>query len=224
MSSSTLGLSSSVLTYLREFGVREDIDQKTLREATATHPDSVDMAVMQISPEQGQFMVLLAELMGATRYLEVGVFTGYSALTMAKAMGAGGQIVALDISEKFTAIALEHWAKAGVAEQIDLRLAPAADSLQAMIAAGENDTFDIAFIDADKGNYQTYFEYALELVKPGGLIGIDNVLWSGSVADPMDMRPDTEAIRAVNTALAQDERVTVSMVPIGDGLALARKR
>lgn len=224
MSSSTLGLSDTVLTYLRDVGLREDADQQALREATASHPDSSDMAMMQISPEQGQFMTLLAELTGAKRYLEVGVFTGYSALTMAKAMGPNGRVVALDVSEKFTAIAQEHWAKAGIADRIDLRLAPAVDSLQAMIDAGEHNTFDIAFIDADKGNYQAYYEHALELIKPGGLIGIDNVLWSGSVADPMDMRPDTEAIRTLNAALAEDERVTVSMVPIGDGLTLARKR
>lgn len=224
MSSSTLGLSKSVLTYLHEVGMREDADQKALREATLSHPDSSDMAMMQISPEQGQFMALLAEMLGAKRYLEVGVFTGYSALTMAKAMGPDGRVVALDVSETFTAIAREHWAKAGIADQIDLRLAPAADSLQAMIDAGEQNTFDFAFIDADKGNYQTYYEATLELVRPGGLVGIDNVLWSGSVADATDMRPDTEAIRALNAALATDDRVTISMVPIGDGLTLARKR
>lgn len=224
MSSSTLGLSNSVLAYLRDVGIREDADQKALREATVSHPDSSKMAMMQISPEQGQFMALLAEILGAKRYLEVGVFTGYSALTMAKAMGPDGRVVALDVSETFTAIAREHWAKAGVADQIDLRLAPAADSLQAVIEAGEQNTFDFAFIDADKGNYKTYYEAALELIRPGGLVGIDNVLWSGSVADPMDMRADTEAIRALNASLATDERVTVSMIPIGDGLTLARKR
>lgn len=224
MSSSTLGLSESVLAYLRDVGVRETPNQIALREATSSHPDSSEMAMMQISPEQGQFMTLLAELVGAKRYLEVGVFTGYSTLTMAQAMGTDGRVVALDVSETFTSIAVEHWAKAGVADQIDLRLALATDSLQAMIDAGEQNTFDFAFIDADKGNYQTYYESALELVRPGGVISIDNVLWGGSVADPMDMRPDTETIRAVNAALSDDERVTVSMVPIGDGLTLARKR
>lgn len=224
MSSSSLGLSKSVLTYLRDVGVRETPDQAALREATSSHPDSGEMAMMQISPEQGQFMTLLAEILGARRYLEIGVFTGYSALTMAVAMGPDGRVVALDVSEVFTAIARDHWNMAGVAGQIDLRLAPAAESLNAMIDAGEQNTFDFAFIDADKGNYQIYYEAALELVRPGGVIGIDNVLWSGSVADPMDMRPDTEAIRSVNTTLSQDERVTVSMVPIGDGLTLARKR
>ena len=224
MSSSSMGLSESVLKYLRTVGMREDADQLALREATATHPDSSKMAMMQISPEQGQFMTLLVELMGAKRYLEIGVFTGYSALTVAKGMGPDGRVVALDVSETFTAIAREHWQQAGVAGQIDLRLAPALESLQALRDAGEQNSFDFAFIDADKGNYLNDFEAALDLVRPGGVIGIDNVLWSGSVADPMDMRPDTEAIRAVNAALASDERVTVSMVPIGDGLTLARKR
>ena len=224
MSSSSMGLSESVLKYLRTVGMREDADQLALREATATHPDSSKMAMMQISPEQGQFMTLLVELMGAKRYLEIGVFTGYSALTVAKGMGPDGRVVALDVSETCPAIAREHWQQAGVAGRIDLRLAPALESLQALRDAGEQNSFDFAFMDADKGNYLNYFEAALDLVRPGGVIGIDNVLWSGSVADPMDMRPDTEAIRAVNAALASDERVTVSMVPIGDGLTLARKR
>ncbi|MDE0800608.1 MAG: class I SAM-dependent methyltransferase [Rhodospirillaceae bacterium] len=224
MSSSSIGLNESVLKYLRTVGMREDLDQLALREATTSHPDSTKVAMMQISPEQGQFMTLLAELVGAKRYLEIGVFTGYSALTIAKAMGPGGRIVALDVSEEFTAIAEEHWQKAGVAEQIDLRLAPALDSLKGMLDSGEQNSFDLAFIDADKGNYLAYYEAALELIRPGGIIGIDNVLWGGSVADPMDLRADTEAIRAVNEFVSVDKRVTVSMIPIGDGLTLARKR
>jgi predicted O-methyltransferase YrrM len=224
MSSSSMGLNESVLKYLRTVGMREDLDQLALREATTSHPDSTKVAMMQISPEQGQFMTLLAELVGAKRYLEIGVFTGYSALTIAKAMGPGGRIVALDVSEEFTAIAEDHWQKAGVAEQIDLRLAPALDSLKGMLDSGEQNSFDLAFIDADKGNYLAYYEVALELIRPGGIIGIDNVLWGGSVADPMDLRADTEAIRAVNEFVSVDKRVTVSMIPIGDGLTLARKR
>ncbi|MEQ8736659.1 MAG: class I SAM-dependent methyltransferase [Rhodospirillaceae bacterium] len=224
MSSSSMGLSDSVLAYLRTVGLREDADQIALRDATAKHPDSSKMAMMQISPEQGQFMTLLVELLGVKKYLEIGVFTGYSAMTVAKAMGPEGRVVALDVSETFTAIAREHWTQAGVTNQIDLRLAPALESLEALRRAGEQNSFDLAFIDADKENYLAYYEAALDLVRPGGVIGIDNVLWSGSVADPMDHRPDTEAIRAVNAALAQDERVTISMVPIGDGLTLARKR
>lgn len=224
MSSSSMGLSDSVLAYLRTFGLREDADQIALRDATAQHPDSSKMAMMQISPEQGQFMTLLVELLGAKKYLEIGVFTGYSAMTVAKAMGPDGRVVALDVSETFTAIAQKHWAQAGVAGQIDLRLAPALESLENMRSAGGQNSFDLAFIDADKGNYLAYYEAALDLVRPGGVIGVDNVLWSGSVANPMDHRPDTEAIRAINIALAEDERVTISMVPIGDGLTLARKR
>lgn len=224
MSSSSIGLSDSVLAYLRNVGLREDDDQIALREATVKHPDSSKMSMMQISPEQGQFMALLVELIGARRYLEIGVFTGYSAMTVAKAMGPEGRVVALDISEEFTAIAQDHWQQAGLANQIDLRLAPALESLETMLKSGEQNSFDLAFIDADKGNYLAYYEAALDLIRPGGLIGIDNVLWSGSVANPMDHRPDTEAIRAVNEAVSQDERVTLSMVPIGDGLTLARKR
>ena len=220
MSSSSMGLSDAVLSYLRRVGMREHEDLRALREATASLP----MAMMQISPEQGQFMALLIEMLGAKRCLEVGVFTGYSAMTVAKAMGPEGRVVALDVSEEFTAIARQHWQRAGVADQIDLRLAPAVDSLDAMLDAGEQNSFDFAFIDADKRNYQNYFDAALDLVRPGGIIAIDNVLWSGSVADSEDERPDTVAIRALNAALSKNERVTVSMVPIGDGLTLARKR
>ena len=224
MSSSSMGLSDAVLAYLRRVGMREDDDQRALREATASDPASSNVARMQISPEQGQFMTLLIELLGAKKCLEVGVFTGYSAMAVAKAMGPEGKVVALDVSEKFTAIAREHWEKAGVADQIDLRLAPAVDSLDAMLKAGEQNTYNFAFIDADKENYQNYFEATLELVKTGGIIAIDNVLWGGSVADEIDQRDDTVAIRSLNEALSKDDRVTVSMVPIGDGLTLARKR
>ncbi len=224
MSASSMGLSDAVLAYLRRVGMREDDDQRALREATLSDPASSNVARMQISPEQGQFMTLLIEMLGAKRCLEVGVFTGYSAMTVAKAMGPEGRVVALDVSEKFTSIARKHWQKAGVAEQFDLRLAPAVDSLNAMIKAGEQNTFDFAFIDADKENYLNYYEAALELVRPGGVIAIDNVLWGGSVADETDQSDNTVAIRSLNDALSKDERVTVSMVPIGDGLTLARKR
>jgi predicted O-methyltransferase YrrM len=220
MSTSSMGLSDTVLAYLRAVGVREDEHQQALRDVTASMP----MSMMQISPEQGQFMTLLIEVIGAKRCLEVGVFTGYSAMTVAKAMGPDGRVVALDVSEEYTAVAREYWAKAGVADQIDLRLAPATETLAAMLNGGEHSTFDFAFIDADKKNYETYYEAALELVRPGGVIGIDNVLWGGSVADPTDLREDTVAIKALNEKLKTDERVTISMVPIGDGLTLARKR
>jgi len=220
MSRETLGLGETLVSYLREFGMREDADLRALRTDTASHP----RAQMQISPEQGQFMILLLELIGARKSFEVGTFTGYSAMCAAKAMGRDGHVVALDISEEFTSIARRHWATAGVAACIDLRLAPAADSLKAMIAAGESGSYDFAFIDADKTGYDTYYESALELVRTGGLIAIDNVLWSGSVADPADTSADTEALRALNKKIVADQRVSMCLVPIGDGLTLARKR
>ncbi|MFL2771564.1 MAG: class I SAM-dependent methyltransferase [Rhodospirillaceae bacterium] len=220
MSTSSIGLNESVGDYVQKFGVREDRDQKLLREVTASHPYSR----MQISPEQGQFMALLIEILDAKRCLEVGVFTGYSAMTVAKAMGPAGKVIALDISEDFTAIAREHWRSAGIEAQIDLRLGPAIDTLEEMLEAGEQNTFDFAFIDADKGNYLAYYEAALQLIRPGGIIGIDNVLWDGSVADPSNIEADTESIRSLNEKLATDQCVTVSMIPIGDGLTLARKR
>lgn len=220
MSRETIGLSQDLMAYLHTVGMREDDDLRRLREETAAHP----MARMQISAEQGQFMTLLMELIGARKTFEVGTFTGYSAMCVAKAMGPQGRVVALDIDEEYTAVARRHWAKAGVADRIDLRLAPAAASLAAMVSAGENGTYDFAFIDADKTGYDTYYEYALKLLRGGGLIAIDNVLWSGHVIDPADTTADTKALRILNQKIRQDERVTVSMVPIGDGLTLARKR
>ena len=220
MSRSTLTMSDDLLAYIRNVGLREDADLRRLREETAAHP----RAQMQISPEQGQFMALLVELIGARKIVEVGTFTGYSAMWMSKAMGENGRIVCLDVSEEFTSIAKKHWAQAGISDRIDLRLAPAADSMRAMIAAGESGQYDFAFIDADKTGYDTYYESALTLLRPGGLIGIDNVLWSGAVADPSDQSADTKALRALNEKICKDARVTVSLVPIGDGLTLARKR
>ena len=220
MSRETLGLSEGLSTYMHKVGMREDESLRLLREETAAHP----MARMQISPEQGQFMALLMELIGARRTFEVGTFTGYSAMCVARAMGPTGRVVALDVSEEFTAIARRHWAKAGIADRIDLRLAPAADSLQAMVAAGESGTYDFAFIDADKTGYDTYYEYALKLLRVGGLIAVDNVLWSGRVIDPTDTSADTTALRALNEKIVADQRVTMTLLPIGDGLTLARKR
>jgi len=220
MSRATLGLAPDILAYIHKVGMREDADLRALREETANHP----MSRMQISAEQGQFLILLMELIGARKTFEVGTFTGYSAMCVAKAMGAKGRVVALDVSEEYTAVARRHWAKAGVSDRIDLRLAPASDSLAAMIAAGESGTYDFAFIDADKTGYDAYYEYALKLLRPNGIIAIDNVLWSGRVIDPADTTADTAALRVINEKIATDERVTVSMVPIGDGLTLARKR
>jgi len=219
MSRESINLAGPLQAYVRRFGMREDADLAALREETANHPS----AGMQIAPEQGQLMALLVRLLGARKTLEVGVFTGYSAMVVAKAMGPKGKVVALDISEEFTAIARRHWAKAAIADRIDLRIRPATDSLKGLVTAGEGNTFDFAFIDADKANYDTYYEYALKLVRQGGLIAIDNVLWQGNVADSTDQSVETVAIRAVNQKIHDDSRVETSMVPIGDGLTLALK-
>ena len=179
---------------------------------------------MQIAPEQGQFMALLVELIGARRIIEVGTFTGYSALCMAEAMPVDGTLICCDVSDEWTGIARGFWREAGVEERIDLRLAPALQTLDTLLAQGKVGQFDLAFIDADKGNYAHYFERCLTLLRPGGLILIDNTLWDGRVADPEDKEEDTRAIRAFNDQLLEDRRVTISLVPIGDGLTLARKR
>jgi predicted O-methyltransferase YrrM len=217
MSRDTIALSEALVAYVRRVGTREDADLAALREETANHPH----AVMQISPEQGQLMAMLVRLLRAQKTLEVGVFTGYSAMVVAKAMGPHGKLVALDISEEFTSIARRHWAKAGLTNRIELRLQAAAESLKDLVATGNSDTFDFAFIDADKRNYDTYYEYALKLVRRGGLIAVDNTLWDGKVIDPTDKTVDTVAIRALNEKIHGDERVDATLVPIGDGLTLA---
>jgi caffeoyl-CoA O-methyltransferase len=179
---------------------------------------------MQIAPEQGQLMAFLVTLTGARRALEVGVFTGYSSLAVALAMPPEGRLVACDVSESWTAVARRYWEEAGVAEKISLRLGPATDTLEALLKDGQAGSFDFAFIDADKENYGRYYDLALELVRPGGLIAIDNVLWGGAVADPAEQDADTQAIRALNARLHHDARIDLTMLPIGDGLTLARKR
>jgi caffeoyl-CoA O-methyltransferase len=219
MSNRTLTMTDPLYDYMLGASLREHPLLARLREETARHP----RAGMQISPEQGQFMALLVRLMGARKTLEVGVFTGYSSLAVALALPTDGRVVALDVSEEFTAIARRYWQEAGVADRIELQLAPALESLDALIDQGEAGSFDFAFIDADKGNYQGYYERALELLRPGGLIAIDNVLWGGAVADPDDHDDSTEALRMLNARLHRDDRVQLSMVPIGDGLTLALK-
>lgn len=219
MSPRTLGLDEALHRYLLEVSVPEEPAARALREYTAALPE----AVMQISPEQGQFLRLLLRLMNAERALEVGTFTGYSALCLARGVGARGRVVCLDRSEEWTAAAREHWARAGVAERIELRLGDARESLDRLRAEGWAARFDFAFLDADKRNYAAYYERLLELVRPGGLIAVDNTLWSGRVADPAAQDPETAAIRAFNAALAADDRALVSLVPIGDGLTLARR-
>ena len=179
---------------------------------------------MQIGADQGQFMGLLVEIMGVRNALEVGTFTGYSALAVALALPDDGRLVACDVSEEWTAIARRYWEEAGVAHKIDLRLAPALETLEGLLAEACAGTFDFAFIDADKEGYDVYYERALELMRTGGLIALDNMLWEGKVVDPAVMDVDTQAIRAMNMKLAGDARVTLSLLPIGDGLTLARKR
>jgi caffeoyl-CoA O-methyltransferase len=220
LSSRTINIDDRLYDYLIAHSVRDLPVLAELRAETAKHPH----AGMQISPEQGQFMALLVELIGAKRTIEVGTFTGYSSLVVALALPAEGRVIACDVSEEFTAMARRYWAKAGVANKIDLRLAPANETLDKLLAAGEAGRFDFAFIDADKENYVGYYERCLKLVRAGGLIAVDNVLWGGEVANPAVDDKDTRAIRALNDQLKSDSRVSVSMVPIGDGLTLARKR
>jgi caffeoyl-CoA O-methyltransferase len=220
MSNRTIVLNDALYEYLLSVSLREPDVLCRLRQETEKMPQHN----MQISPEQGQFMALLVELTGARKCLEVGTFTGYSTLSLALALPEDGQIVACDISEEFTSRAKPYWQKAGMAGKIDLRLGPALETLDALIADGESGAFDFAFIDADKVNYQGYFQRALDLIRRGGLILVDNVLWSGAVVDPARDDEDTEAIRAFNQACADDPRISLSLVPIGDGLTLARKR
>jgi O-methyltransferase len=220
MTRRTSHLSEELYAYLLDISLRELPVMRRLREETA----SMEQANMQIGPEQGQFMALLIELIGARSVLEVGTFTGYSALAMAVALPENGALVACDVSEEWTAIGRRYWEEAGVAHKIELRLAPALETLDALLAEGRAGTFDFAFIDADKEGYDAYYERALELVRLGGLIALDNTLWEGKVADPAATDVDTEAIRAINAKLALDERVTLSLITVGDGLTLARKR
>jgi len=219
MSKQTLGLEQNLYDYLLSISLREPAILTQLRQETAQMPRSI----MQISPEQGQFMALLIKLIGAKKTLEIGVFTGYSSLVVALALPADGKIVACDVSEEFTSIARRYWQKAGVADKIDLHIAPALETLDKLLTAGEAGTFDFAFIDADKGNYENYYERCLELIRPGGLIAIDNVLWSGKVAETEIQDNQTNKIRALNRKLHQDSRITLSLVPIADGLTLAMK-
>jgi caffeoyl-CoA O-methyltransferase len=220
MSNTTFWLPNDLRDYLLAVSLRESPVLKRLREHTALDA----MSRMQIAPEQGQFMALLVQLMGARRVLEIGVYTGYSALCVAAALPEDGKLIACDVSEAWTSVARDYWQEAGVAGMIDLRLAPALGTLDELIQAGETGSFDFAFIDADKENYQGYYERILQLLRPGGLVAIDNTLWSGSVIDRSDREPDTLAIRAFNQAVHADSRVQISLVPIGDGLTLALKR
>ncbi len=220
MSTRTDHLPQLLYDYLADVSFRETSLQKELRVETSRLRE----ARMQISPEQGQFFQVLLPLINAKRTLEIGVFTGYSTLCTALALPPDGQVTACDLSEEWTAIARKYWRRAGVDHLIDLQLGPATQTLIRLIESGKAGAYDFAFIDADKERYVQYYEYCLQLVRPNGLIVIDNTLWSGKVADPNDQEPDTVAIRQFNHLLKDDERVDISLLPIGDGLTLARKR
>jgi predicted O-methyltransferase YrrM len=220
MSDTTLNLTPEVYNYLQHASLREPKVLQELR--LQTH--KMSMSQMQISPEQGQFMRLLIELLGAKKTLDIGVFTGYSALAVALSLPKDGKVIGCDINGEWTQLARKFWEAAGVSEKIDLRLAPAVETLQALLDDGQANTFDFAFIDADKMNYPIYYEKSLALVRQGGLVAIDNVLWSGDVANPNSTDNNTTVLRELNAKLLKDERVTLSMLPIGDGLTLALKR
>jgi predicted O-methyltransferase YrrM len=219
MSRRTLSLDDTLYRYLLEHSLREHAELAALREATSAHP----RAGMQIAPEQGQFMALLVKLIGARRTVEIGVFTGYSALAVALALPEDGRVLACDVSEEYTSIGRPYWQRAGVAHRIELVLAPALATLDARLAAGEAGAYDFAFIDADKVNYDGYFERCLRLVRPGGLIAVDNTLWSGRVAAAAT-DDDTAALQRFNRKLHGDGRIDLALLPLGDGLTLARRR
>jgi predicted O-methyltransferase YrrM len=215
-----LQVTDEIHRYLVEHSVREPDVLARLRAATASLPQ----AQMQIGPEQGQLMALLARLVGAKRCIEIGVFTGYSSLAVALALPEDGRILACDVSEEWTAIARRFWREAGVEHKIELKLQPAVRTLEQLLAAGEAGRYDFAFVDADKPAYDTYYELLLKLLRPGGLMALDNTLWSGAVLDPNEREPNTVALRALNDKLHRDERIDLSLLPVGDGLTLARKR
>lgn len=220
MSVATIAMTEALYGYLLKTTLREPELLRRLRQETARLPSGG----MQISPEQGQLMALLVELMGARRCLEVGVFTGYSSTVVALALPADGKLVACDVSEEWTSVARRYWREAGVESKVELQLRPALLTLDELLARGDGGSFDFAFIDADKTAYDAYYERCLALLRPGGLVAIDNTLWSGAVADESDQSEATRAIRALNQKLGADSRVSACLVPIGDGLYLARKR
>lgn len=220
MSDVSINLTPEVYSYLQKVSLREPAVLAALRKET----HKLHNSVMQISPEQGQFMSLLMELTGAKKTLDIGTFTGYSALAVALALPKDGIVVACDVSTEWTDIGKIFWKQADADHKIQLHIGPAVETLQKLINNGQTGTFDFAFIDADKSNYAAYYEKSLELLRVGGLVAIDNVLWSGKVSDPSVQDDDTKAIRALNEKLLTDSRVTLSMLPVGDGLTLARKR
>ena len=220
MSNKTIGLSDDLADYVVAVGAREPEALARLREETAALPQHG----MQIAPEEGAFLAMLAELIGARRCIEVGTFTGYSSTAVALVLPEDGHLVCCDVSEEWTSVARKYWEASGVADKIDLRIAPAAETLERLLADGEESTYDFAFVDADKSGYDTYYERLLKLVRPGGLIAIDNTLWGGHVLDEDSEDEDTRAIQALNAKLATDERISLCLLPVADGVTLARRR
>jgi predicted O-methyltransferase YrrM len=220
MSNVSVGLPPDLHAYLVEHGVREPDILRRLREETADLPQHD----MQIAPEQGALMALLVGLIGARRCIELGTFTGYSSLAVALALPADGEIVCCDVSEEWTSVARRYWSEAGVADRVDLRLGPALETLDDLIAGGASGTFDFAFIDASKREYPDYHERILRLLRQGGLAVYDNVFWDGDVLDESKTDPDTLGVRRLNDRLMADERVSISMIPVADGLTLVQKR
>lgn len=220
MSTKTLSMTPPLYAYFQAVSLRETDVMKQLREETL----KTGWERMQISPEQGQFLAFLIEMMGASRVLEIGTFTGYSALCMAAALPEDGSLLCCDVNEEWTSIGKRFWALAGVADKIELKLAFALETIQTLLSEGQEGSFDFVFIDADKENYNAYYEHSLQLLRKGGVVAIDNVFWSGDVADPAKQDKETQAIREVTQAIHLDQRVSLSLVPIGDGLLLARKR
>ena len=220
MSSSSINLTDQVYEYFLSVTLREDEVMRRCREETARHK----WAGMQISPEQGQFMTMLVKLLGARKIIELGVFTGYSSLCMARAMPADGKLIACDVKKEYTDKAMEYWKAAGVADRVELRLAPALDTLADLLRDGQAGSFDFIFVDAIKEEYSDYYPLNYRLLRRGGLMAIDNVLWGGSVANPDNQKAETKAIRAFNRMVHEDDRVDMCMLPVGDGLSLIRKR
>jgi len=220
MANRTIGVEGELYDYLLKVGLREPLPLQALREAT----EQEEMSEMRSAPEQGQFMAMLLGLIGAKRVLEVGTYTGYATLWMALALPPDGEVVTCDVSERWTFVAHRFWEEARVVHKIRLELRPAIETLDMLLEHGEAESFDFAFIDADKVNYDAYYERCLQLVRPGGIIAIDNVLWGGAVVDAGNHEPSTEAIRALNARLQDDERIDLAMLPVADGLTLVVKR
>lgn len=218
MSTRSIGLDESLHSYLLDVSLKEPDVMRRLREETA----EMEQSNMQIAPEQGQFMTWLVGALGVERAIEVGTFTGYSAMAIARALPEEGRLICCDVSEEYTAVARRYWDEAGLAGRIDLRLGPAADTLASLVEEQLEDSFDFVFIDADKPGYPTYYEHALRLLRPGGVVAIDNTLWDGDVADPSVTDETTQLIRDFNAMLHDDDRVELSLLPIADGLTLAR--